>query len=103
MANQKMRIKLKAYDHNIIDQASSRIIDTAKACDCEISGPIPLPTNREIVTVIRSPHKHKDSREQFEIKTHKRIIDIFSPSAKAIDMLTKLDLPAGIDISIKLS
>lgn len=103
MANQKMRIKLKAYDHNIIDQASSRIIDTAKACDCKISGPIPLPTNREIVTVIRSPHKHKDSREQFEIRTHKRIIDIFSPSAKAIDMLTKLDLPAGIDISIKLS
>ena len=102
MANQKIRIKLKAYDHNLLDQAAGRIIETAKKNGCEISGPIPLPTDREIVTVIRSPHKHKDSREQFEIKTHKRVIDIFSPSAKAIDMLTKLDLPAGIDINIKL-
>lgn len=101
MANQKMRIKLKAYDSTIIDQASSRIIDAAKECKCEISGPIPLPTDREVITVIRSPHKHKDSREQFEIKTHKRIIDIYNPSTKAIEILRKLDLPMGIDINIK--
>lgn len=101
MANQKMRIKLKAYDSTIIDQASSRIIDAAKECKCEISGPIPLPTDREVITVIRSPHKHKDSREQFEIKTHKRIIDIYNPSTKAIEILRKLDLPMGIDVNIK--
>lgn len=100
MENQKIRIKLKAYDHNVIDQASGRIIDAAKKCGCEISGPIPLPTDREVVTVIRSPHRYKDSREQFERKTHKRVIDILSPS-KAVDTFTKLDLPAGIDINIK--
>ena len=102
MTNQKMRIKLKAYDSSIIDQASSKIIDAAKECKCEISGPIPLPTDREVITVIRSPHKHKDSREQFEIKTHKRIIDIYNPSPKAIETLKRLDLPVGIDISSKL-
>lgn len=102
MATQKIRIKLKAFDHNLIDQAAVRIIETATKLGCSISGPIPLPTRKEIVTVIRSPHKHKDSREQFEIKTHKRIIDIISPSAKAVDGLMKLDLPAGIDINIKL-
>jgi small subunit ribosomal protein S10 len=102
MATQKIRIKLKAFDHSLIDEASSRIVATATKLGCKISGPIPLPTQKEVVTVIRSPHKHKDSREQFEIRTHKRVIDIISPSAKAVDGLMKLDLPAGVDINIKL-
>lgn len=102
MATQKIRIKLKAFDHSLIDQASARIIHQAEKLGCTISGPIPLPTDKEVVTVIRSPHKHKDSREQFEIRTHKRIIDIYSPSPKAVDGLMKLDLPAGVDINIKL-
>ena len=102
MATQKIRIKLKAFDHSLIDEAASRIVATATKLGCKISGPIPLPTQKEIVTVIRSPHKHKDSREQFEIRTHKRVIDIISPNAKAVDGLMKLDLPAGVDINIKL-
>ncbi len=102
MATQKIRIKLKAFDHSLIDEAAVRIVAAATKLGCKISGPIPLPTKKEVVTVIRSPHKHKDSREQFEIKTHKRVIDIISPSAKAVDGLMKLDLPAGVDINIKL-
>ncbi len=102
MATQKIRVKLQAYDHNLIDQASKRIVDTALKFGAKISGPIPLPTDKEVVTIIRSPHKYKDSREQFEMKTHKRLIDIYSPSAKAVDALMKLDLPAGVDINIKL-
>ena len=102
MATQKIRIKLKAFDHSLIDEASSRIVATATKLGCKISGPIPLPTQKEVVIVIRSPHKDKDSREQFEIRTHKRVIDIISPSAKAVDGLMKLDLPAGVDINIKL-
>ena len=102
MANQKMRIKLRAYDHTLIDQACARIIDTAAKNGAKVSGPIPLPTDREVVTVIRSPHKYKDSREQFESKTHKRLIDIYNPNAKAVDALMKLELPAGVEISIKL-
>ncbi|MDD4210947.1 MAG: 30S ribosomal protein S10 [Clostridia bacterium] len=102
MATQKIRIKLKSYDHNLIDQAAARIVEAAERTGCKISGPIPLPTDREVVTVIRSPHKYKDSREQFEMRTHKRVIDIYSPSAKAVDGLMKLDLPAGVDINIKL-
>ncbi|MBO7219247.1 MAG: 30S ribosomal protein S10 [Clostridia bacterium] len=102
MATQKIRIKLTAYDHNLIDVASKKIIDTATRFGAKISGPIPLPTDREVVTIIRAPHKYKDSREQFETKTHKRLIDIYSPSAKAVDALMKLDLPAGVDINIKL-
>ena len=102
MATQKIRIKLKSYDHNLIDQAATRIVEAAERTGCKISGPIPLPTDREVVTVIRSPHKYKDSREQFEMRTHKRVIDIYSPSAKAVDGLMKLDLPAGVDINIKL-
>ena len=102
MATQKIRIKLKAFDHSLIDEAASRIVATATKLGCKISGPIPLPTQKEVVTVIRSPHKYKDSREQFEIRTHKRVIDIISPSAKAVDGLMKLDLPAGVDINIKL-
>ena len=102
MATQKIRIKLKAFDHSLIDEAASRIVATATKLGCKISGPIPLPTQKEVVTVIRSPHKHKDSREQFEIRTHKRVIDIISPNAKAVDGLMRLDLPAGVDINIKL-
>ena len=99
---QKMRIKLKAYEHSLIDQACKRIIETAGKNGAKVSGPIPLPTDREVVTVIRYPHKDKDSREQFESKTHKRLIYIYNPTNKAIDALTKLELPAGVEIKISL-
>ena len=102
MANQKIRIKLKAYEHNLIDQSAEKIVDTAKRTGARVSGPIPLPTEKEIVTILRSPHKYKDSREQFEMRTHKRLIDILQPSAKTVDALMKLNLPAGVDIEIKL-
>ena len=102
MANQKIRIKLKAYEHTLIDQSAEKIVDTAKRTGAQVSGPIPLPTEKEIVTILRSPHKYKDSREQFEMRTHKRLIDILQPSAKTVDALMKLDLPAGVDIEIKL-
>ena len=102
MAGQKIRIKLKAYDHNIIDQSAARIVETAKRTGTKVSGPIPLPTDREVVTILRAVHKYKDSREQFEILTHKRLIDIYNPSAKTVDSLMKLDLTVGVDIQIKL-
>ena len=102
MANQKIRIKLKAYEHNQIDQSAEKIVDTAKRTGARVSGPIPLPTEKEVVTILRSPHKYKDSREQFEMRTHKLLIDILQPSAKTVDALMKLDLPAGVDIEIKL-
>lgn len=102
MASQKIRIKLKAYDHSLIDLAAEKIVETATKMGSKVCGPIPLPTEKEIVTVLRSPHKDKDSREQFESRTHKRLIDIYSPNAKMVESLTKLDLPAGIDIKIKL-
>ena len=102
MANQKIRIKLKAYEHSLIDSSATKIVETAKRTGAQVSGPIPLPTEKEIVTILRSPHKYKDSREQFEIRTHKRLIDILQPSAKTVDALMKLDLPAGVDIEIKL-
>ena len=102
MANQKIRIKLKAYEHNLIDQSAEKIVDTAKRTGARVSGPIPLPTEKEVVTILRSPHKYKDRREQFEMRTHKRLIDILQPSAKTVDALMKLDLPAGVDIEIKL-
>lgn len=102
MPNQKIRIKLKAYDHNLIDQSAERIVDTAKRSGAKISGPIPLPTEKEIITILRATHKYKDSREQFEIRTHKRIIDILDPTSKTVDSLMRLDLPAGVDIEIKL-
>lgn len=102
MANQKIRIKLKAYEHNLIDQSAEKIVDTAKRTGARVSGPIPLPAEKEVVTILRSPHKYKDSREQFEMRTHKRLIDILQPSAKTVDALMKLDLPAGVDIEIKL-
>jgi len=102
MANQKIRIKLKAYEHSLIDQSAQRIVETAKRTGATVSGPIPLPTEKEIVTILRSPHKYKDSREQFEMRTHKRLIDILSPTPRTVDALMRLDLPAGVDIEIKL-
>ena len=102
MPSQKIRIKLKAYDHNLIDQSAERIVETAKRSGAKISGPIPLPTDKEIITVLRATHKYTDAREQFEIKTHKRIIDILDPTSKTVDSLMRLDLPAGVDIEIKL-
>lgn len=102
MASQRIRIKLRGYDHELVDQATAKIVETAKRMGSRVSGPIPLPTEREIVTVLRATHKYKDAREQFESRTHKRLIDIYSPNAKTVESLTKLDLPAGIDINIKL-
>jgi small subunit ribosomal protein S10 len=99
---QKIRIRLKAYDHQLIDQSANKIVETAKRSGAKISGPVPLPTRREVVTILRAPHKYKDAREQFEMRTHKRLIDILSPTAKTIDALMRLDLPAGVDIEIKL-
>lgn len=102
MANQKIRIRLKAFDHNILDQSAEKIVETAKKSGAKVSGPIPLPTEKDIITVLRAPHKYKDAREQFEIRTHKRLIDILSPTPKTVDALMRLDLPAGVDIEIKL-
>ncbi len=100
--NQKIRIKLKAYDHNLIDQSAERIVDTAKRTGAQVSGPIPLPTEKEIITILRATHKDKDSREQFEMRTHKRLIDILGPTSRTVDSLMRLDLPAGVDIELKL-
>ena len=102
MASQKIRIKLKAYDYNLIDLSAGKIVDTAKRTGAKVSGPIPLPTQKEIITILRAPHKYKDSREQFEIKTHKRLIDILEATSKTTDALMRLDLPSGVDIEIKL-
>lgn len=102
MANQKIRIRLKAYEHKVLDLSASRIAETAERTGAEVSGPVPLPTDRSLFTVIRATHKYKDSREQFEIRTHKRLIDIINPTPKTVDALTKLDLPSGVDIEIKL-
>ncbi len=101
-AKQKIRIRLKAYDHQLIDQSANKIVETAKRSGAKISGPVPLPTRKEVVTILRAPHKYKDSREQFEMRTHKRLIDILQPTPKTIDALMRLDLPAGVDIEIKL-
>jgi len=102
MATQKIRIKLRSYDHNLVDYAAQKIIETAKRAGAQVSGPVPLPTRKEVVTIIRATFKYKDSREQFETRTHKRLIDIYSPSPKVVDSLSKLDLPAGVDINIKI-
>ena len=102
MANTMIRIRLKAYDHQLIDSASEKIVESAKRTGAAVSGPIPLPTRKEIVTILRSPHVNKDSREQFERRTHKRLIDILNPNAKCIEALQGLDLPAGVEIEIKL-
>ena len=104
MAAQKemIRIRLKAYDHQLIDQSAEKIVETAKRTGATVSGPIPLPTKKEVVTILRAVHKYKDSREQFERRTHKRLIDVVKPSAKTVEALMSLDLPAGVDIEIKL-
>ncbi len=99
---QKIRIKLKAFDHKTLDQSVARIIEAVKKTGAVVSGPIPLPTEKEVVTILRAVHKYKDSREQFEQRTHKRLIDISNTTPKTVDALTKLDLPAGVDIEIKL-
>jgi len=99
---EKIRIRVKGYDHRLVDQASEKIVETARRTGARVSGPVPLPTEKEIVTILRATHKYKDSREQFETRTHKRLIDILQPSAKTVDALMKLDLPAGVDIEIKL-
>ena len=102
MANKKLRISLKAYDHKLIDQSAAQIIETAKKTGAQISGPIPLPTKKEVVTILRAVHRYKDSREQFEMRTHKRLIDIIMPTAKTADAISRLDLPAGVDITVKI-
>lgn len=102
MANQKIRISLKAYDHKLIDQSAAQIIETAKKTGAKVSGPIPMPTKKEVITILRAVHKFKDSREQFEMRTHKRLIDIVVPTPKTVDALQRLDLPAGVDITLKL-
>jgi small subunit ribosomal protein S10 len=102
MAKQRIRIRLKAYDHRVLDQSAEEIVETAKRTGAKLCGPIPLPTEIERYTVLRSPHVHKKSREQFEIRTHKRLLDILDPTAKTIDELKKLNLPAGVDIKIRL-
>ncbi len=102
MANQKIRISLKAYDHKLIDQSVNQIIETARKTGAKISGPIPLPTKKEVVTILRAVHKYKDAREQFEMRTHKRLVDILSPTPKTVDALTRLDLPDGVDITLKI-
>ena len=102
MAKEMIRIRLKAYDHQVIDQSAEKIVETAKRTGATVSGPIPLPTKKEIVTILRAVHKDKDSREQFERRTHKRLIDILNPNQKTVEALMSLDLPAGVEIEIKL-
>jgi len=102
MKSQKIRIRLKAFDHQSLDQSAQKIVETAKRTGANVAGPIPLPTEKNIYTILRSPHKDKDSREQFELRTHKRLIDIVDPTPKTVDALMRLDLPAGVDIEIKL-
>ena len=98
----KIRIRLKSYDHQLIDAAAEKIVETARRTGARVSGPIPLPTDKEVVTILRAVHKDKDSREQFEMRTHKRLIDILKPSNKTVEALTSLQLPAGVEIEIKL-
>ena len=102
MSNQKIRIRLKGFDHEVVDQSSRQIVETAQKTGARVSGPIPLPTERNLYCVIRSPHVNKDSREQFEMRTHKRLMDIINPTPNTVDSLMRLDLPAGVDIEIKL-
>ncbi len=102
MAAEKIRIRLKAYDHNLVDQSAEKIVETAKRTGAKVSGPIPLPTKKEIVTILRAVHKYKDSREQFEQRTHKRLIDISNPTPKTMEALGRLEVPAGVSIEIKI-
>ena len=100
--NEKLRIKIKGYDHAVVDAASAKIVEAAKRSGAKVSGPIPMPTDKEVVTILRAVHKYKDSREQFELRTHKRLIDVIRPSAKAIEALQTLELPAGVEISMDI-
>ena len=102
MSKQKIRIRLKAFDHTILDQSAEKIVETAKSTGAKVVGPVPLPTEKDVITISRAVHKYKDSREQFEVRTHKRLIDIVNPSPKTVDALMRLNLPAGVDIEIKL-
>ena len=102
MAKQNIRIRLKAYDHRVIDQSAEKIVETATRTGASVAGPVPLPTERSLYTIIRATHKYKDSREQFEMRTHKRLIDIINPTQKTVDALMKLDLPSGVNVEIKL-
>ena len=102
MSKQKIRIRLKAFDHTILDQSAEKIVETAKSTGAKVVGPVPLPTEKDVITILRAVHKYKDSREQFEVRTHKRLIDIANPTPKTVDSLMRLDLPAGVDIEIKL-
>ena len=99
---EKIRIRLKSYDHTLVDAAAEKIVDIAKRNGSEVSGPIPLPTDKEVVTILRAVHKYKDSREQFEMRTHKRLIDIIKPSQKVVDALMSVELPAGVEIEVKI-
>ncbi len=101
VGKEKIRIRLKAFDHVILDQSAQKIVDTAKKTGAQVSGPIPLPTKKEVITILRSPHKYKDSREQFEMRTHKRVIDILYPTNKTTEALMKIELPAGVEVEIK--
>ncbi|ERJ12389.1 30S ribosomal protein S10 [Haloplasma contractile] len=102
MANQKIRIRLKAYDHKLIDQSAKKIVESAKKTGATVSGPIPLPTEKQVYTILRAVHKYKDSREQFEMRTHKRLIDIVEPTPQTVDSLIHLEMPSGVEIEIKL-
>ena len=101
VGKEKIRIRLKAFDHAILDQSAQKIVETSKRTGASVSGPIPLPTKKEVVTILRSPHKYKDSREQFEMRTHKRVIDILYPTNKTTEALMKVELPAGVEVEIK--
>ena len=101
MSKQKIRIRLKAFDHTILDQSAEKIVETAKSTGAKVAGPIPLPTEKDVVTILRAVHKYKDAREQFEMRTHKRLIDIKDPSKDTMDALTHLDIPSGVDIEIQ--
>ena len=102
MSKQKIRIRLKAFDHNILDQSAEKIVETAKSTGAKVAGPVPLPTEKDVVTILRAVHKYKDSREQFEQRTHKRLIDIMTPTQKTVDALSRLEMPAGVHIDIKM-
>ena len=102
MANQVMRITLKAYDHKLIDQSAAKIIETVKKNGSKVSGPVPLPTKKEVITILRATHKYKDSREQFEQRTHKRLIDVIAPTQKTMEALQRLDMPAGVYVNLKM-
>ncbi len=101
MANAKIRVRLKSYDHTLVDAAAAKVVEVAKRNGSAVSGPIPLPTEREVITILRAVHKYKDSREQFETRTHKRLIDILNPQSKTVEALMAIELPAGVEIDIK--